>query len=206
MIIIEKTAKNVSEAIDMIIGEVFGCRSEFAESVQKFMSYKYPKSINDIACIDNNRAIERKGIIGTDIIHTTSGAIGATNSSTAVCATEIKTSNIGLTNHHRIESYKDFVEYALFILGNNIPTPLRLGNLYNLTIGNNFTAIRFPNNTSVSIKVFTNKDSIKYGINITFHSTPVCDPYVRESDEYKSAIKNEWKVKEDFNKPIKKNI
>ena len=36
MIIIEKTAKNVSEAIDMIIGEVFGCRSEFAESVQKF--------------------------------------------------------------------------------------------------------------------------------------------------------------------------
>lgn len=207
MITIEKNATDIGDAIDMIMREVFGLNSDFADSVQNFLHYKYPSFITNIPCGDINSTFGRttggittvnytQGTIGTEDNNYTKGTIGS--------ATNL---NIEHKDHGgAIKTYKEFVEYALFILGCNIPTPLRIGNPYNLTIGNDFTSIRYPNNTSVSIKVFTNKNAIKYSINITFHSTPVCDPYIRESDEYKSAIKNGWKVKEDFHKPIKKNI
>ena len=204
MITIEKNATDIGSAIDMIMCEVFGLNSDFADSVQKFLHYKYPVSITSIPCSDNNSTF------GSITGHTyTQGTIGSVNDNNYTQGTIGTSPNLNIRHEDHsgaIKTYKEFVEYTLFILGCNIPTPLRIGNPYNLTIGNNFTSIRYPNNTSVSIKVFTNKDSIKYGINITFHSTPVCDPYIRESDEYKSAIKNGWNVKEDFHKPIKKNI
>lgn len=192
MITIEKNATDIGSAIDMIMCEVFGPNSDFADSVQKFLHYKYPISITSIPCSDNN---------------STFGSITGHIYTQETIGTSIANLKIEHEDHSgAIKTYKEFIEYALFILGCNIPTPLKIGNPYNLTIGNNFTSIRYPNNTSISIKVYTNKDSIKYCINITFHSTPICDPYIRESDEYKSAIKNGWKVKEDFHKLIKKNI
>lgn len=214
MITIEKTAINIGDAIDMIMCEVFGLHSDFADSVQKFLHYKNPQYITAIPCSDSNSTFGNTGTIGTiKATNYTTGVIdGTINNITKASdiTDETKLSNlmIGYENLYSgaIRTYKEFVEYALFIVGCNIPTPLRIGNPYNLTIGNDFTSIRYPNNTSVSIKVFTNKDSIKYSINITFHTTSVCDPYIRESDEYKSAIKKGWKVKEDFHKPIKKNI
>lgn len=216
MIIIEKNAKNINEAINMIIDEVLGFNSEFARSIREFIINRTPYSYDSITCSDN--ASYSTGTIGTagginttsctiggDTINLTKEQIGADTCSSICDATKLENLKIGST--YKMESYEDFVDYALFMLINNIPTPLRMrGNPYNLTIGNDFTSIRFPNNISVSIKIFTNKDTIKYSINITFHSTPVCDPYIRESVEYKSAIKNGWKVKEDYHKPIKKNI
>lgn len=227
MIIIEKTETSVGLAIECIIREVFGFDSEFGRSVSAFLDHKNRPPINSIPCSSGD-------CCSINSIKSLDDTIKITNSST-IDATIAEPDKEEISNttynydfkgwphmfeaqsdheHYNnifdgytgLKSYKDFVEYVLFTIGNNIPTPSKLGNLYNLTIANNFTSIKFPNNTSISIKVFTSKDSIKYCINITFHSTPVCDPYIRESDEFKSAIAHGWKVKEDFNKPIKKRI
>lgn len=188
MIIIEKNTDSVNTCIDYIINEVLGHNSDFAKFVKEFSYYINPTPIN-IPCMDNNCSIA----VDAEITTVTPNNVASNKEFVSL-------------SKHSILSYEDFVKFAIFVVGNHIPTPLKMGNHYNLTIGNNFTSIRFPNNISVSIKVFTSKNSIKYSINIIFHSTPVCEPYIRESDEYKSSIKNGWKVKEDFNKPIKKSI
>lgn len=198
MIIIEKHTNSVLEAITAIIDEVFGTDSEFAKTILEFTNHKQRSTpITTNPCLS----------VAEDT-NSTSGIIGRPDT---ITTTQMSTSaksffdqKIGY-NCYELNSYKDFVEYVLYTLSKNIPTPLN-NNPYNLTIGNNFASIRFPNNISISIKTFISKDTIKYSINITFHCVPVLDPYVRESDEYKNAIANKWKIKDDYHKPIKKNV
>jgi hypothetical protein len=183
MIIVEKHTNSVSEAI-IIIKEVFGSNSEFAKSISEFTNYKqHATPITSLSIINEN-----SNTVTTS--HNTFDALS-----------DLKFRY----NCYEIDSYKDFVEYALYTLSKNIPTPLN-SSPYNLTIGNNFASIRFPNNISISIKTFISKDAIKYSVNIVFHCVPALDPYVRDSDEYKAAIANGWKVKDEHHKPIKKNI
>lgn len=201
MIIIEKQTNSVLEAITAIISEVFGTDSEFAKSILEFTNYKQrstPITITTNPCLSITKDTNLTSGVSDPNTITTDQMYMYTS------AKSISDLKIGY-NCYELNSYKDFVEYVLYTLSKNIPTPLN-NNPYNLTIGNNFASIRFPNNVSISVKTFISKDTIKYSINITFHCVPVLDPYVRESDEYKAAIANGWKIKDDHHKPIKKNI
>lgn len=97
--------------------------------------------------------------------------------------------------NYAINRYDDWVCWALKTCIDNTPSPFSTeypGGLYSLNVGPNFFNIRFPSSFAFGIRVNNRKD-VSYEVTITFFNEPV---FIENTPNYKSMIKNGWKVKD----------
>lgn len=114
----------------------------------------------------------------------------------------ISTSDIAIqsmNDKYNFKSYMDFVKWAIYEIEMNPPSPFNLGypvSCYSLTLKPESFIIRFPNNIGIGIEVSVKGDSIFYTIDIVYFNTSFIDQILfKETDLYKTAIKNKWEIK-----------
>lgn len=95
----------------------------------------------------------------------------------------------------RYESYMDYVDAALHICHQNIPSPYNISYpaCYNLNLGNNYFTLRIPNAFGFGLKVFSKREKVCYEISLVFDQDKC---FIENSSSYISLTNNEWSVRE----------
>ena len=233
MIILEKSVNSI-ESAHIAFNTAIGSTTKIIDSMQEFLHYKHNAIINvyndyinhDIVLCEtsttNSINTEDKFIDKVCSNGECSGSITnmkkpsesiLDNMNQSTSASDIilpYTSSDSVKINRVFSSYEEFVEWALWICSNNIPSPFKLGypsSCHCLTLATDYFTIRFPNNIGIGIKVFSNKKGIQYSLNIVFYNIPgSSEVFIRETNEYKNAIKNGWTEKKNEISTRKVNI
>ena len=117
------------------------------------------------------------------------------NKSTSVSDIAIQHVN----DKYNFKSYVDFVKWAICEIEMNPPSPFNLGypvSCYSLSLNPESFIIRFPNNIGIGIEISVRDSSIVYITDIIYYNSSFTDETLfRETEFYKSAIKNNWERK-----------
>ena len=103
-----------------------------------------------------------------------------------------------------LDTYEDYVSWALDTMKNNIPSPFDRSypNCYTMNLGDCYFTIRIPNLFGFGLKVFPKRGKIQYEISIIYNKE-LC--FVVNTEEYKKFIDDGWTTIERFSDRRKDN-
>lgn len=96
--------------------------------------------------------------------------------------------------NYNFDSYDEFVKWGIWVINQNYPSIFKNGSSaghHSGVFGIYGFTIQFPNDIALRIEVHDNNDSIMYYVDIMYCGSCVC--FFKESNVYKSAIKNGYK-------------
>lgn len=91
-----------------------------------------------------------------------------------------------------LNSYEDWVEWALTLCVDNIPSPFSIKHGFMIYLGKSFFTLSIPNEFKVGIKVSTRNSDTKYVLDITYL---VNENIMKNTNDYDELIENGWTIK-----------
>ena len=101
---------------------------------------------------------------------------------------------LSVHNNNHIETYNDYVEWAIDTCKENLPTPFSMEypSCYGLNLGPNYFTLRIPNKFGIGIRVNKRK-KISYDLDIIFYND---EDFIKTNPDVKYMTEvREWKIK-----------